>query len=243
MNYLVIGASGMAGHTISLYLKERGNAVTGLCRRPFGLVDTIVGNALDEQLVREIVASREIDVVVNAAGILNQAAENNPDQAILVNSYLPHKLTQMFQSNGPYLIHLSTDCVFSGRDGGYTEASFPDGFTIYDKSKALGELRNSWSLTLRNSIIGPDINPEGIGLFNWFMAQKDTIKGYSKAIWTGLTTYELAKVIETASKSRPVGLVNMVNNSTISKLELLELFNKTCRAYPLKIIPDRKSVV
>lgn len=238
MNYLVIGASGMVGHTISLYLTERGHTVTGLCRRPFDPVETVTGDALDEHLVRKIVDNNKIDVVVNAAGVLNFDAEKNPDRAILINSYLPHKLSQMFQNDGPYLIHLSTDCVFSGREGGYTEASFPDGSTVYDKSKALGELRNLRSLTLRNSIIGPDINPEGIGLFNWFMAQSNIVNGYTKVIWTGLTTCELAKVIEAASKSRPTGLVNMVNNSAISKFELLKLFNNTCRACPLEIVPN-----
>ena len=83
---------------------------------------------------------------------------------------------------------MSTDCVFSGRRGGYTEKDFRDGETFYDRSKALGELEDDKNITLRNSIVGPDINPNGIGLFNWFMHQKDQVNGFSNTMWTGQTT-------------------------------------------------------
>lgn len=121
---------------------------------------------------------------------------------------------------------MSTDCVFSGQRGGYTENDFQDGVTFYDRSKALGELNDSKNITLRNSIVGPDINPNGIGLFNWFMQQKKDINGFVKSMWTGQTTLQLAKTMEYAAITRSHGLVNSVPNYSISKYDLCRLFNK-----------------
>ena len=102
---------------------------------------------------------------------------------------------------------MSTDCVFSGKTGGYDESSLRDGETFYDRSKALGELENQKDLTFRNSIIGPDLNEEGIGLFNWFMKQTGEINGYTKAMWTGVTTLTLAKAMESAVQQGLTGLI------------------------------------
>lgn len=132
---------------------------------------------------------------------------------------------------------MSTDCVFSGNNGPYYEDSIPNGTSFYDRTKALGELNNDKDLTFRNSIIGPDIKSSGIGLFNWFMQQDNIVNGYTGAIWTGVTTYTLAKAIETALAENLTGLYNLVNNESISKFNLLELFNKYFRFSKIKIIP------
>ena len=124
------------------------------------------------------------------------------------------------------VIHMSTDCVFSGKKGQYTEYDFKDGDTFYDRSKALGEINNNKDLTFRNSIIGPDLNENGIGLFNWFMKQNDHVNGYSNAMWTGVTTLTLAKAMEKAIEENITGIYNLVNNTSISKYELIKLFNK-----------------
>ena len=108
---------------------------------------------------------------------------------------------------------------------------------FYDRSKALGELENDKDLTLRNSIIGPDINPDGIGLFNWFMKQDGQINGFNKAIWTGVTTLTLAKAMEQAVTENLTGLYNLVNNQTINKYSLIKLFNKHLRNNRLEIRP------
>jgi dTDP-4-dehydrorhamnose reductase len=121
---------------------------------------------------------------------------------------------------------MSTDCVFAGNTGPYSEDSFCDGKTFYDRTKALGEINDSKNLTFRNSIIGPDLNQDGIGLFNWFMKQKGSINGYSGAIWTGVTTLTLAKAMEKAIEQNLCGLYNLVNNTSISKYDLLNLFNE-----------------
>lgn len=225
MKYLIIGGTGMAGHTISIYLQERGHDVTVFSRRPFSFTENIIGDATDFTLVRKIINEGNYDAVINAIGILNKDAEINKSNAVLLNSYLPHFLSEITKNLKTKIIHMSTDCVFSGEKGGYTEASLKDGNTFYDRSKALGELDNSKDLTFRNSIIGPDMLEEGIGLFNWFMKQSGPIEGYSNVIWTGVTTLTLAKAMEQALKENLVGLYNLVNNEKISKHELLRLIN------------------
>ena len=135
---------------------------------------------------------------------------------------------------------MSTDCVFSGKSGNYTEDSLRDGDTFYDRTKALGELEDNKNITLRNSIVGPDIKESGIGLFNWFMKQTEEVGGFTGAIWTGVTTYTLAKAMEQALKENLTGLYNLVNNESINKFDLLGLFNKYFRGGEIKINPNDK---
>lgn len=238
MRFLVLGCSGMAGHTISIYLEERGHYVVGFSRKgvPF-LKQQVIGDACDEALVEEALSEGEFDIVVNCVGILNQYAERDPEGAAYLNGQLPHVLARLTDGTHTRVFHMSTDCVFSGNTGPYTEDSIPDGTTVYDRTKASGELRDNKNLTFRNSIVGPDMNPNGIGLFNWFMAQEGPVKGYSNAIWTGLTTLELAKAMEVAAEENVHGLVNMVPSNSISKFDLLCLFNEHLRGGRVDIEP------
>lgn len=238
MRFLVLGCSGMAGHTISIYLKEHGHCVVGFSRRgvPF-LEDQVQGDARDEGLIARVLSEGGFDVVVNCVGVLNQYAERDPEGAAYLNGELPHVLARLTDGSPTRVFHMSTDCVFAGNTGPYTESSVPDGSTVYDRTKALGELRDSKNLTFRNSIVGPDIDPSGIGLLNWFMKQDGPIKGYSNAIWTGLTTLELAKAMERAALEDVAGLVNMVPSESISKLDLLKLFNESLRGGSVEIVP------
>ena len=238
MKYLVLGASGMAGHLIALYLKERGNDVVGFARRslPF-LENQIVGDARDKMVLQTSIEDGDFDVVINCIGVLNKAAENNPDAAYL-NGEFPHVLAQLTKNSRTRVFHMSTDCVFAGNSGPYFEDSIPDGITAYDQTKAAGELTDNKNLTFRNSIVGPDINENGIGLFNWFMSQTGPVCGYTGAIWTGLTTLELAKAMEHEANENASGLVNMVPKGSISKFELLRLFNESFRGGSVEIIPD-----
>ena len=207
MKIFVLGCNGMAGHLISLYFKERGNEVIGFARSTSTLLEkTIVGDASDLALVKSTVESGEYDAIINCIGLLNQFAENNKAMAVLLNGYLPHYLVDITKDTKTKVIHMSTDCVFAGNDGPYYEDSLPNGTTFYDRSKAIGEINNAKDLTFRNSIIGPDIKASGIGLFNWFMKQNDSIGGYTGAIWTGVTTYTLAKAMEQALNVNLTGL-------------------------------------
>lgn len=238
MNFLVLGATGMAGHTIAFFLKEQGHTVRSLNRNPFPFVEEIRGDVTDFENVKKIIENDDYDAVINCVGILNQNAEKNKHLAVFLNSYLPHYLSFITCEMETQVIHMSTDCVFSGKEGSYNENSFRDGVTFYDRSKALGELETGKNLTFRNSIIGPDMKQEGIGLFNWFMKQKGPIKGYTNAIWTGVTTLTLAKAMEKAAKDKLRGIYNLVNNCTISKYDLLSLFNKYFRNNCMLITPD-----
>lgn len=243
MRFLILGAGGMAGHTISIYLKEKGHDVTGFARRKLEFVSTIVGDVTDTSRLKNIVISGRYDAVINCIGILNQEAETNKAEALLLNGYLPHYLADITADIETQIIQMSTDCVFSGKAGGYTEKSFRDGETFYDRSKAIGELEDNKNLTLRNSIIGPDINENGIGLLNWFMKQKDGIDGYTRAMWTGLTTLQLAKTMEAAVAVKAHGLINMVNKENISKYELLKLFNHYLKNDEITIMPYEEFVI
>lgn len=238
MKILVLGCNGMAGHLISLYFRERGYDVIGFARTKSPLLEnTIVGDACNLNLIKDTVISENFDVVINCIGILNKSADENKSSAILLNSYLPHYLEGITKEMRTRIFHMSTDCVFAGNDGPYFEDSQPDGQTYYDRTKALGEVINNKDLTFRNSIIGPDIKKNGIGLFNWFMQQENQINGFTEAIWTGVTTLTLAKAMEQAIKENLSGLYNLVNNKSISKYNLCSLFNKYFRGNELEIVP------
>lgn len=235
MKVLILGANGMAGHTIAIYFKEQGHDVTSFSRRTCPFCKSIIGDAMNAELLKKIVIEGGYDAIINCIGILNQFAENNPERAIYINSYLPHQIVAWLKETPTRFIQMSTDCVFSGNTGPYYEDSFRDGQSYYDITKGLGEINDNKNLTLRNSIIGPDINENGIGLFHWFMKQRGTISGYTKAIWTGVTTLTLAKAMEYALLTNLTGIYNLVNNDRICKYDLLGLFNKYFRGGELII--------
>lgn len=235
MKFLIVGATGMAGNTVSNYLKSKGYSVDGIARRGNASAGIIECDVIDTDKLRKIVINGAYDCIVNCVGILNKSAEDNHDLAVFLNSYLPQFLSATTLNLKTKCIFLSTDCVFSGKRGGYVENDFPDEKSFYGRSKALGEVVDNKNLTIRTSIIGPDVNIEGIGLFNWFMRQSGKINGFVNAIWTGITTIELAKIVEQAALSNCVGLVNMVNNETISKYELVNLFNEIFRSNSIEV--------
>lgn len=223
---LILGGDGMAGNMLKTYLEEKGYDVFATSRRK-NEERTVHFDVLENHGEMENILRRATpDFVVNCIGVLNQSAEENKAGAVLVNSFLPHYLDSLAIKHNFKLIHISTDCVFSGKMGSYSETDFPDALSFYGRTKSLGELNNGRSLTFRTSIVGPDINEKGIGLFNWFMRQRGEIKGFSNVIWTGVTTLELAKAIEKAFDMNITGLYHLVSNKKINKYELLLLFRK-----------------
>lgn len=240
MKFLILGCNGMAGHMISLYLREHGHDVIGFARSKSNLVDSVAGDAQDAAFIKDLVGINKFDTVINCVGLLNQYAESNKAGAVYLNSYFPHFLAEITDGTDTQVIHMSTDCVFSGKRGQYTEDDLKDGETFYDRTKALGEIENNKDLTLRQSIVGPDIKVSGIGLLNWFMQQHGEVTGFTGAMWTGQTTLQLARTMEAAAKERAHGLYNMVPDSSISKYDLLGLFNKYIRKEKVNIIPVDK---
>jgi dTDP-4-dehydrorhamnose reductase len=239
----VLGATGMAGHVIANYLVESGHEVATFSRQPLPGFQGRQGDATDPVALRGALFQGDLDAVVNAIGILNREAEEHHAYAVKLNAWLPHYLSDLYLQGGPRVVHISTDCVFSGKQGGYSETSWPDGATFYGRSKALGELDNDRDLTYRTSIIGPDMRADGIGLLNWFMQQKGEVRGYVRAIWTGVTTITLARAIEHGLKEQLTGLYHLVNNRPVSKLDLLRLFNQDLRANSIVVVPSEELVV
>lgn len=244
---LIIGVKGMAGHLLYNYFKERiGVEVKGIGR---GIVETEYLYNLDVSNVKkleEIIEENSFDYIINCIGILNKDAEDNPSKAIWFNSYFPHFLENITKETNSRVIHISTDCVFSGKDnGGYTEHSFKNGEGFYAQSKALGELVNNKDVTIRTSIIGPELNPNGIGLFHWFMSQpKDVIlNGFTKAYWSGITTLELAKVIEEIIEQDIKGLIQVSSSKKIDKYSLLQLFNEVYKEGKVVVEPCDSYIV
>lgn len=226
---LIVGSKGMAGHIIKKYLENKNYDVYSTFRNKSN--DKLEKNEFDldvfnKEKLSMIIEKVSPDFIINCVGILNKDAETNPDIAIYVNGYIPHYLDRLSVKYNYKLIHITTDCVFSGKKGNYTENDFRDADSYYGRSKAIGEVNNNRTLTFRTSIIGPDINKNGIGLFNWFMKQKGNITGYSNALWTGVTTLELAKAIEISFTQDVVGINHLINNQKISKYELLKLFKE-----------------
>lgn len=225
MKILVLGAGGMAGHMIALRLKEKGHDVTGAARRMLSFCEHICIDVTDEAALTRILLQGNYDAVVNAIGVLHEI-NFKPAYGIWINSYFPHRLIELLEHTNTKLIHLSTDCVFGGHDGGcYQESSVPTATDYYGRSKLLGEFEDDKNLVFRMSIVGPDINENGVGLFHWFMRQKEAVDGYAKVIWSGVSTIVLADAIDAALHQGLTGIYQLVNNDSLSKYDLLKLFN------------------
>jgi dTDP-4-dehydrorhamnose reductase len=237
---LLLGSSGMAGQILKVELQKLSDQIE--------LVDIARNSKISDPKIyldlrnfselETIINKGNFDFIINCAGILNSSAEENPDQAILMNSYLPHFLEKATSKSTTKLIHISTDCVFSGKSGGYVESDFKDGIGFYAQSKALGEIINSKDLTIRTSIIGPDLNFNGIGLFKWVNNQRGAINGYTRAYWSGVTTIELTKVILAFinRSSMPTGIIHLTNSTKISKFDLLILIKNVFELKDIQII-------
>ncbi|MBW5447394.1 sugar nucleotide-binding protein [Cohnella sp. CFH 77786] len=257
MNVLLLGGQGMAGHLIaSHWLRVTDHNLTVTIRpvvRQEASAARTRRNALPESreiTVRELdvrdfhevertVREAKPDVILNAVGVLNEEAEKRPSEAYLVNGLLPHWLAYLADRHGARLIHISTDCVFSGDRGNYREDDPTDGRSVYARTKALGEIRDSRHLTVRTSIIGPDVKTHGIGLMQWFLSQHGEVAGYTKVPWNGVTTLELAKaVLWFAERPEIGGLVHLTSPEPVSKHDLLLLMQKKFGKTGVTVVPQ-----
>jgi len=235
---LIIGSKGMAGHIVYHYFKASTSFITiDIARDSSFHIPTYELDVSDLAALEHVVSLEKPDFVVNCVGVLNKSADENPEIAVLLNSYFPHYLAKLGGKLGFKVIHISTDCVFSGKHGNYAETSVKDGVGMYAQTKSIGELNYGNNLTIRTSIIGPELKGNGIGLFDWFMKQSGDIKGYSEAYWTGVTTLELAKAIHAALAEDLSGLVHLVNGNKISKYHLLKMFAEVFSKDDLAVIP------
>lgn len=235
---LILGAGGMAGHVMAEYLAQKAGYEIIRCARTAVTPDTILLDVTEFLKVEEVLCDRRPDMVVNCIGMLVQASQDRVDQAILINGYLPQFLSRLGKKFGFKLIHISTDCVFSGDRGGYAEDDFRDGDTPYARTKALGEVINNRDLTLRTSIIGPELKQNGTGLLHWFLTQKGEIRGFTNAYWSGVTTLELSRVVDDCIVHGITGLVNLTMTPKISKFDLLVECQRVWRHDQVNILSD-----
>lgn len=247
---LILGATGMLGNAILRYFADDKNwRVMGTTRSASqhgkfrddlrkNLINGIDVENYDS--LSSAFASARPDVVINCVGLVKQLSDaNEPLSAIPINSILPHRLARLCAVAGARLVHVSTDCVFDGARGGYTENDRPDAYDLYGRSKLLGEVDYDNAVTLRTSIIGRELS-SAHSLVDWFLTQDGPVHGFTKAVFSGLPTVELARVIKEFVLPRPHmrGLYH-VSVDPISKHDLLQL---VAEAYEksIEIIADDK---
>lgn len=204
MKVLVIGATGMLGYSIFSNLSELSNLdVYGTVRSVNGVehffpsTDKLIPNVdvKDFATLEKAVLDTKPDVVINCIGLIKQHDVSKQHvEAIEINALLPHKIAQLCDSIQARLVHFSTDCVFDGKAGNYLESDLPNATDLYGKSKCLGEVDYGKHVTLRTSIIGHEIK-SSVSLIDWFLSQEDSVKGFSKAVFSGLPTVYVAKVL------------------------------------------------
>lgn len=226
---VVVGSSGMLGHKMLQHLSRVFPHTTGLQR----------GNGIDAADFPRILTERRPDYIVNCVGIIKQREEARDAVAsIEINSLLPHRLAALADEWGGRLIHFSSDCVFSGNRGGYREDDPADATDLYGRSKLLGEVIAPNALTLRTSIIGRELHGR-LGLLEWFLGQNGrTVRGFRRAIWSGVTTNHLARLVARIIREHPrlSGLYH-VAAGPISKYDLLCLLRGAYSA-DIEIVPD-----
>ncbi|HEY0828712.1 MAG TPA: SDR family oxidoreductase [Bacilli bacterium] len=239
MKLLIVGGNGMAGHMLVQYFHRCSTHSVYYTTRDKKDPNGLYMDAGDAVLMEKVVESVSADVVINCIGIMNQYAAENPVNAYWINGLLPHRLKRAAEQAGGRLIHISTDCVFSGEQGEHTEADQCDGTSVYALSKALGEVREAPHLTIRTSIIGPEIRGGGIGLMDWFMRQDGLVKGYENVLWNGVTTLELAKAIDYCLGHPQInGCIHLCSKEKINKYELLKQFQKIFDKKDVTVEPD-----
>lgn len=237
MKVLIFGVSGMLGHKLYQELDEvldlratvRGSLQDVVKYGFFDPVKIIEHlDVTDEISVRKAIEAARPDVVINAAGIVKQSPSSKDTLVTLsVNSIFPLKLSEMSEEYGFRLLTISTDCVFDGRRGNYSELDTPNATDVYGKSKSLGELDSGRSLTIRTSIIGRELGKSHQGLVEWFLSNRGgTVKGFTRAVFSGFPTIILADMIRTLIFDFPdLKGIYHVSSDPINKYDLLRILN------------------
>jgi len=250
---LVLGASGMLGNAmLQLFFQSPGYHAFGSVRSSSGLrllpneLHTNIINGVDVEnfdSLTYLFSSVKPDVVINCIGLVKQLAEaDDPLAAIPINSLLPHRLARLCEVAGARFVHMSTDCVFSGAKGMYTEADISDAYDLYGRSKFLGEVDYPNAITLRTSIIGHELGGSR-SLVGWFLARQGSTKGFNRAIFSGLPTVEMARIIRDYVIPHPElhGLYH-VSAEPINKYDLLQLIAQVYEK-DIEIIPDDRLAI
>lgn len=254
MKILVLGVTGMLGNAVfRVFGADAEHEVWGTVRSSAALkyfpqqchASLVTGlDVLDQDALISVMAKVRPDAVINCVGLIKQLADaKDPLTALPINAMLPHRLARLCALSGARLIHVSTDCVFSGHKGNYLESDLSDAEDLYGKSKYIGELHDQpHAITLRTSIIGHELN-SSYALVDWFLDQQGSVKGFSRAIFSGVPTVELARVMKDFVLPRPElnGLYH-VAAEPIAKFDLLSLVAKQY-GKSIEIRPDSTLVI
>jgi len=251
MRVLILGGSGLLGHKLAQRLSHRGFEVTATIRGEQS--DPVVVTALprvellyninaeDLASVEQAISITQPQAVANCIGIVKQLDQaRDPIASISINALFPHRLSRLCAARSVRLIHFSTDCVFSGDGGPYKESQVPDARDLYGRTKLLGELSGP-ALTIRSSIIGPGLRGRH-GLLDWFRSQEGgRVRGFARALYTGLTTSVMADLIAHLLSEWPhLSGVWQVASEPISKYDLLVMLRETLA---LDLVIDRDEIV
>jgi dTDP-4-dehydrorhamnose reductase len=252
MKCIVLGADGMLGHQVVRFLVAAGHDPVATTRnRPEGQVaDALTGvqvitgvDVRQSDRVVSILGDVAASAVINCVGIVKQRKEaKDPLESIRINSLFPHELAALCRVAGSRLIHVSTDCVFSGQKGNYREDETPDPIDLYGRTKLLGEVGMTGAITLRTSIIGLELGRKE-SLVEWFLSRSGTVKGWTKALYSGVTTFELARVVVRLLEDFPdLQGVWHVSAEPIDKYDLLCRLRDAARV-DVQIEPDAGMVI
>ena len=253
MRVLVLGVTGMLGNAMLRFMSENTDLVVyGTARKEeakqwfsgklTGQIIAGVDVENHDSLVKAFAKVRP-DVVINCVGLVKQLADSNdPLQAVPINTLLPHRLAALCQATGARLVQISTDCVFSGAKGNYQESDLPDADDLYGRSKLLGEVDYPHAITLRTSIIGHEMSGHR-SLVDWFLSQQGSVKGFTRAIFSGLPTVELARVVcDFVLPSPQLHGLYHVAARPINKFDLLKLVAQTY-GRDIEIVPSDELVI
>ena len=236
MRILVLGATGMLGHTIYKFLNQSDEiecygSIRNTKDKEFfdshlSKKTRIFNDFNNLKKLEKLIKKIKPQIILNCIGLIKQRdnSDNQPE-AIFINSLLPHQISKVCNELGIRFIHFSTDCVFSGSKGNYKESDLPDARDIYGLSKFMGEINGKNNLTIRTSIIGHELK-NSLGLLEWFLGEKKDIKGYSRAIFSGLTTLEVSRfLLDHIFKNNKIYGVYHLASEPITKLKLLKIIN------------------
>ncbi|HJD56022.1 MAG TPA: SDR family oxidoreductase [Rickettsia endosymbiont of Pyrocoelia pectoralis] len=253
MKILILGVTGMLGNSmfrflsndkkLDVYATARSNSAYAHFSKD--LSDKLITNVDVENhdSLVEVLNKVKPDVVINCIGLVKQIADaNEPLKALPINSLLPHRLARLCELAKARFIHISTDCVFSGKKGNYKENDFSDCYDLYGRSKYLGEVDYPHAITLRTSIIGHELGGNR-SLINWFLSSEGSVKGFEKAIYSGFPTVELARIIKDfVLPNKELHGLYHVASSPINKLELIKLVAEIYKK-EIEIIPSDELVI
>ncbi len=252
MKIIIVGANGMLGHTLFLYL-QKNHDVIGTVRSNSWHPKILEGfNATEPEKYHELIKTEKPDIVINCIGVIKQREESfNKLLSIEINSLFPHKLAQICNQNSSKLVHFSTDCVFDGKKGSsYTEEDIPTARDTYGLSKLMGEIDYPNSITIRTSIIGHELSNHK-SLIDWFLTQENECKGFTKAIYSGFPTIAVARILENNVFTKLInnhanGIYQMATDP-ISKYDLLnivaKIYNKDIKINKEKDFQTDKSLI